>query len=92
MPEGNESQFDQALGFSSKVECPEIQVSLNVADYRFNILPPPFHPLLHAKRLSGKLAGLLSFRITRDWRVIFQFNDPETIQLLRVKHRKDVYR
>lgn len=51
----------------------------------------PFHNSLHTKRLTGDLAGLLSFRITRDWRVIFQFSDPQTIQLLRVKHRKDVY-
>jgi addiction module RelE/StbE family toxin len=52
----------------------------------------PFHPLLHTTRLTGDLAGFLSFRITRDWRVIFQFVDPDTIQLLRVKHRKDAYR
>lgn len=45
----------------------------------------PFHSLLHTKRLSGKLAGFLSFRITRDWRVIFQFNDPETIQVYKYK-------
>lgn len=51
----------------------------------------PFHPLLHTKRLTKELAGFLSFRITRDWRVIFQFLDPETIQLLRVGHRKDIY-
>lgn len=52
----------------------------------------PFHPLLHTKRLGGTLTGLLSFRITRDWRVIFQFLDPVTVQLLRVGHRRDVYR
>lgn len=52
----------------------------------------PFHPVLHSKRLSGELAGILAFRITRDWRVMFQFNDPTTIQLLRVVHRKDAYR
>ncbi|MDO8622385.1 MAG: type II toxin-antitoxin system RelE/ParE family toxin [bacterium] len=52
----------------------------------------PFHPLLHTKRLSGDLAGIHAFRITRDWRVIFQFNDPAAIQLLRVAHRRDVYR
>ena len=51
----------------------------------------PFHPFLHTKYLTGGLAGLLSFRITRDWRVIFQFISPDTIQLLRVKHRKDIY-
>jgi len=60
---------------------------------QINILQEkPFHPLLHAKYLSGELAGLLSFRITRDWRVIFQFISPETIQLLRVAHRKDIYK
>lgn len=52
----------------------------------------PFDPRLHAKQLSGKLTGLLSFRITRDWRVIFQFLHPHTIQLLRVAHRKEIYR
>ena len=52
----------------------------------------PFHPLLKTKRLANELAGFLSFRITRDWRVIFQFIDSDTIQFLRVKHRKDVYR
>lgn len=51
----------------------------------------PFHPSLRSKRLSGDLAGLLSFRITRDWRVIFKFHNPQTIQLLRVKHHKDIY-
>lgn len=52
----------------------------------------PYHPLLHTKHLSGNLVGLLSFRITREWRVIFLFSDLETIHLLRVEHRKDVYR
>jgi len=36
----------------------------------------PFHPLLHTKRLSGSLVGFLSFRITRDWRVVFRFSTP----------------
>lgn len=52
----------------------------------------PFDPRLHTKRLSGSLEEQLSFRITRDFRVLFQFIDTETIQLLRVAHRKDVYR
>lgn len=51
----------------------------------------PFDPLLHTKRLTKELVGFLSFRITRDWRVIFKFLDSGTIQLVRVKHRKDVY-
>ncbi len=52
----------------------------------------PFHPLLPTKKLTGQLAGFLSFRITRDFRVFFRFLNPNTIQLLRAMHRKDVYR
>jgi len=51
----------------------------------------PFHPLLHTKHLAGKLSGLLSFRITRDWRVIFKFVEPDIIQLIETAHRKDIY-
>ena len=52
----------------------------------------PFHPLLHTKHLTGELTGLLSFRITRDWRVVFQFISSDVIQLLRIAHRKDIYK
>ena len=52
----------------------------------------PFHPLLHVKRLAGALAGFYSFRITRDWRVIFSFSDEETIKLIDIGHRRDIYR
>lgn len=52
----------------------------------------PFHPQLHTKSLTGQLSGLYSFRITRDWRVIFQFLSPEGIYLLDIGHRKDIYR
>ncbi len=65
---------------------------LKLGSLLLNLQDNPFHPLLHTKRLSGDLAGFLSFRITRDWRVIFHFLDPTTIQLLRVEHRKDIYR
>jgi addiction module RelE/StbE family toxin len=51
----------------------------------------PFHSMLHTKSLSGELAGLYSFRITRDWRVIFKFLDPEIIFLIDLGHRKDIY-
>ena len=42
----------------------------------------PFYPTLHAKPLSGQLIGFYSFRITRDWRVIFQFLSSDKIQLV----------
>ncbi len=52
----------------------------------------PFDSRLHSKPLSEPLQGLFAFRITRDWRVIFKFLAPREILLLRVKHRKDIYR
>ena len=51
----------------------------------------PFDERLHSKHLTGALTGIVSFRITRDWRVMFQFMQPDVIQLLRVAHRKDIY-
>ena len=52
----------------------------------------PFHPLIHTKRLNGELIGFLSFRITRDWRVIFRFLNSDTVQLVSTANRKDIYR
>jgi len=52
----------------------------------------PYHPLLHTRRLSGDMAGYLSFRVTRDWRVIFQFISPNEIQLVELGNRKDIYK
>jgi addiction module RelE/StbE family toxin len=52
----------------------------------------PFHRTLHTKALSGQLSGLYSFRITRDWRVIFQFLSSDTVSLVDVGHRRDIYR
>ncbi|MBI3260765.1 type II toxin-antitoxin system RelE/ParE family toxin [Candidatus Berkelbacteria bacterium] len=52
----------------------------------------PFAPQLHSKKLVGTLTGFCSFRITRDWRVIFRFLDPTTVELVDVAHRRDIYR
>lgn len=52
----------------------------------------PFHVTIHTKRLVGELAGLYAFRITRDWRVIFNFVDEQTVKLIDVGHRKDIYK
>jgi len=51
-----------------------------------------FDSRLHTKDLEPPLAGTLSFRITRDWRVQFRFLDAHTVFCIAVKHRKDIYR
>lgn len=56
------------------------------------LVQDPFHPLLHSKPLGGNLTGSYSFRITRDWRVIFIFEEKDVIKLIIVGNRKDIYR
>jgi addiction module RelE/StbE family toxin len=67
------------------------KTQVKLADLLAVLEQDPKSPLLHTKALSGKLVGLFSFRITRDWRVIFRFVDHDTIFLLAAKHRKDIY-
>ncbi len=52
----------------------------------------PYHTQLHTKSLSGELAGIYSFRITRDLRVLFKFLSSDKIILIDVGDRKDIYR
>ena len=52
----------------------------------------PYNSRLHTKHLTAALAGFLSFRVSREYRVVFRFLDPGTIQLLRAADRKDIYR
>ncbi len=68
----------------------KIQVQL---DTLIHILSKdPFYPTLHTKKLKGDLKHLLSFRITRDWRVIFVFQSSDIIRLVSIGNRKDIYR
>ena len=46
---------------------------------------------LHVKKLIENTITF-SFRITRNYRVIFVFSDTDTALFLTIGHRKDVYR
>jgi len=63
-----------------------------LADLLVILTKNPFHPYLHTKPLTGELIGFYSFRITRDWRVIFQFFGSAEIKLVSLGHRKDIYK
>ncbi len=52
----------------------------------------PFDPRLHGKALGPPLRGKFSFRITRDWRVGFEFLDAHTIHLLAAERRDRIYK
>lgn len=52
----------------------------------------PFDNRLHTKQLSTPLEGIYSFRINREYRVLFRFESATVIFLISSKHRKDIYR
>ncbi|MEK7627534.1 MAG: hypothetical protein AAB397_03040 [Patescibacteria group bacterium] len=85
-------QIIYGVNFLKSVEKLPKKTQIKLANLLCILRSKPFDNRLHTKNLSGQLLGLLSFRITRDWRVIFQFSGVETINLLRVANRKDIYK
>ena len=79
------SQFLKSVG-----KLPKLQQQ-KLAKLIERLRKNPYDPLLHTKHLSAPLIGLLSFRITRDWRVAFRFVDERTIQLVEAAHRSEIY-
>jgi len=51
----------------------------------------PFGSSIYIKKLKGKLSSFFSFRVTRDYRVIFRFVSKDEVDFLSVRHRKDIY-
>lgn len=49
-------------------------------------------PELHLKKLRPPLEDYFSFRINREYRVLFRIISPEEVLLTKVGHRKDIYR
>jgi len=47
----------------------------------------PFNP-----NVLNTAEPLFSFRISQDYRVIFEFINSQTIKILDIKHRKDIYK
>lgn len=85
-------QIIYGVNFLKSVKKLSEKTQIKLADLLYILRDEPFDSRLHTKNLSGQLFGLLSFRITRDWRVIFQFISPETIKLVEIGHRKDIYK
>lgn len=51
----------------------------------------PDDPRLHVKPLKGRLKGLLSFRVTRNYRVLFSWKDKENVLFYEIGDRKFIY-
>jgi len=46
---------------------------------------------LQTKKLHTS-QSLISFRVSKDYRTVFEFVDSQTIKILDIKHRKDIYK
>ena len=79
-------------GFIDSVKKLEKSVTIKINSQLSFLQQDPFHAKLHTKPLHGKLAGFYSFRISRDYRVIFKFIGNQTVLLVVVAHRREVYR
>lgn len=51
----------------------------------------PKDPRLHAKPLKGRLKGLMSFRVTRSYRVLFTWKDKDNVLFYEIGDRKYIY-
>ncbi len=51
-----------------------------------------FDSRLHTKPLGAPLKDKYSFRITRDWRIAFEFSGQNIIKLLVADHRDQIYK
>lgn len=51
----------------------------------------PQDPRLHVKTLKGRLKGILSFRVTRSYRVLFAWKDKENVLFYEIGDRKFIY-
>lgn len=78
--------------FLKAVSLLPVQVQEKLDGLLATLAEEPFHASLHTKHLTGELQNSYSFRISRDWRVIFEFESKDAIRLVAVGHRKDIYR
>lgn len=52
----------------------------------------PFHPSLKTEKLSPKEKEYWSFRIDREYRIIFRFGEDSTVYFLTCGHHNWIYR
>ena len=52
----------------------------------------PFHPPLHTEKLEPRGKQYWSFRIDRDYRIVFRFADQQRVIFLTCGHHNWIYR
>lgn len=51
----------------------------------------PNDPRLHTKALKGRLKGLYSFRVTRNYRVLYAWKEKDQVLFYEIGDRKYIY-
>lgn len=80
------ADFEKAAMRLGKIVLRRLEKALDL------LVIDPFDSRLHTKALAGPLRGFYSFRLGRDFRVIFIFADMRTIQLLKIAKRAEIYK
>ena len=76
--------------FEKSFKSLPIKIQLLFRKQESIFMKDPRDPRLHAKMLSGDTRNF-SFRVTREYRVIFTFIEPEMVIFYEIGHRKDIY-
>ena len=51
----------------------------------------PFHPSLRVEKLHPKKFNVWSFRIDKDYRIVFKFVEKDLVEFMFVGHHNDIY-
>ena len=51
----------------------------------------PFHPSLRVEKLHPKKFNVWSFRIDKDYRIVFKFVEKDLVEFMFVGHHNEIY-
>lgn len=71
------------------------RLPLDVATAAAEFITGPLldNPYRVGKRLNDELTGIYSARLARDWRVLYEINEPkQVVTVLDIRHRSIAYR
>lgn len=78
-------------GFLKELKKLPKEIKIKYIDLEEIFKTNPLDPRLFSKKLAGKFKNHYSFRITREYRVIFNFVADQEVVFLQIGHRKDIY-
>ncbi len=92
MSERARNEIAYSAGFLRDVQKLPRDMQEKLANLLDVFVTDVFDSRLHAKPLGIPLKGKYSFRITRDWRVAFEFFGRNSIKLLVADNRNKIYK